>query len=172
MSGATAIAALRDAGLTCAAAESLTGGMVCAALSGVPGSSEVFRGGAVTYTVAAKERLLGVPARLLAEVGPVHPRVALLMAQGAATLLTADLAIATTGVAGPAPHGGHAAGLAFVAWASPQGAGVVEVHVDGGRETVRTEVTLTALTIIRLVARDGDVDLDQLSVRAKRADRE
>lgn len=172
MSGAATITALREAGLTCAAAESLTGGMVCAALSEVPGSSAVFRGGAVTYTVAAKQRVLGVPPALLAEVGPVDPQVALLMARGVADLLVADVAVATTGVAGPAPHGGHDPGVAFIAWAAPHEAGVVEVHVDGGRESVRTVVTHTALTVIQLVARDGDVDLDQLSVRAKRADRE
>lgn len=172
MTGGAAVLALREAGLTVAAAESLTGGQVCAALSATPGSSTVFVGGVVTYTVGAKERMLGISPSLLAEAGPVDPRVAAQMARGVVLLTGADLAVATTGVAGPDPHGGHEPGFAYVAWSAPGGSGVVEVQVPGTRETVRTSVTDLALAIVTQCARSGCVDLDQLPVRAKRADRE
>ena len=76
------ITALTGRGQTVAVAESLTGGLVAAALTSVPGSSAAFRGGIVAYATSLKATLLGVPADLLAEHGPVHPDVAAAMAGG------------------------------------------------------------------------------------------
>src|SRR5699024_1630524 len=88
---------LRDAGLTVAAGESLTGGLVSATLVDVPGSSRVVRGGVVAYAVDVKARLLGVDAALLDRGGAVQPEVARLLATGAARLLDADCGLGTTG---------------------------------------------------------------------------
>jgi nicotinamide-nucleotide amidase len=91
----------RAAGLTIATAESCTGGMVATALTEIAGSSDVFDRGFVTYSNAAKQRQLGVPAGLMAEHGAVSESVALAMASGALANSDAGLAVAVTGVAGP-----------------------------------------------------------------------
>ena len=88
-------------GQTLAVAESLTGGLVAAALTAVPGSSAVFRGGIVAYATDLKAALLGVPSDLLDRHGAVHPDVASAMAEGAGRRLGATFGAATTGVAGP-----------------------------------------------------------------------
>ena len=101
--------------LTLAVAESLTGGLLAAAITDVPGSSEVFRGGVVAYASDLKTALLGVPADLLAHYGAVDPGVAQAMAQGARERLGASVAVATTGVAGPGPSEGKAPGTVHIA---------------------------------------------------------
>lgn len=166
------VTALRAAGLTVAAAESLTGGRVCAALSEAPGSSDVFVGGVVTYTVQAKNRLLGIDNDLLERLGPVAPEVATQMAAQVARRTGADLAVSTTGVAGPQPHGGHPPGFAYVGWAVGDNQGAVEVRVTGDRATVIAEVTGLALEVAQRCARHGHVDAEQLSKGAKAANRE
>lgn len=172
MTPAEALTALREAGLTVAAAESLTGGELCAALSMAPGSSAVFLGGVVTYTVATKQALLGVDASLLETFGPVDPRVAAQMADRVASLTGSDIGVATTGVAGPEPHGGHSPGFAYVAWRAPGSAGVLEVHAEGDRATVRARVTTVSLEVIAHCSRGGTVVAEQLSVTARRVERE
>ena len=103
----TLLARCRQAGLTLATAESCTGGLVAAALTAVPGSSDVFERGFVTYSNAAKADMIGVPAELIAREGAVSEAVARAMADGALAASRADLAVAVTGVAGPG--GGTAA---------------------------------------------------------------
>ena len=108
--------ACRRAGLAVAAAESCTGGLIAAALTAVPGSSDVVDRGFVTYSNAAKTDMLGVPAALIAGHGAVSAEVARAMADGALAHSAADLAVAVTGIAGPA--GGtpdKPVGLVFVA---------------------------------------------------------
>jgi nicotinamide-nucleotide amidase len=100
-------------------AESLTGGMLCSALIDVPGASAVVRGGVVSYATDLKHRLLGVDAGLLAANGPVDPDVATQMAHGVRERLGADWGVATTGVAGPDPQDGIAAGTVYIAVAGP-----------------------------------------------------
>ena len=97
------VGTLVERGLTVATAESLTGGLVCAALTSVAGSSRTVRGGVVSYATDLKADLLGVDPDRLHEVGPVDARVAEEMALGAARLLGADIGLSTTGVAGPGP---------------------------------------------------------------------
>src|SRR5271165_273545 len=87
--------------LTIAAAESCTGGLLAATLTEIPGSSDVFDRGFVTYSNAAKQAMLGVPARTLETFGAVSRETALAMAQGALAHAPADLAVAITGIAGP-----------------------------------------------------------------------
>lgn len=137
--------------LSLACAESLTGGLVCAALTAVPGASAVLRGGVVAYTVAAKERVLGVDAELLERRGPVHADTAKAMAQAAAMLFGADFGVATTGVAGPEPHGGHPVGTVFVAVAALGADAPVHVRqlqLRGDRDAIRTASVLAALKLL------------------------
>ena len=94
-------------GDTLAVAESLTGGMLAAALTAVPGASAAFRGAVVAYATDLKTALLGVPPELLDRHGAVHPSVAAAMAEGARRRMGAAVAAATTGVAGPDPADGQ-----------------------------------------------------------------
>ncbi len=91
-------------GGTLAVAESLTGGLVAAEITSVPGASKVFKGSVTAYATELKHRLLGVDATLLVQRGAVDPQVAAQMAAGVRTMLGADWGIATTGVAGPDPR--------------------------------------------------------------------
>lgn len=130
------VATLLEARLTLAAAESLTGGGLAAEIVRVPGVSAAFRGGVVAYHTAIKHTLLGVDRELLLERGAVDPEVALQMARGARRAFAvsgreADLGVATTGVAGPDPADGRAAGTVFVGIASLWGERVVELDFSG-----------------------------------------
>lgn len=98
---AEVIGKARDAGLTLATAESCTGGLIAACLTDVPGASDVFMRGFVTYTNEAKNELLGVSGDLFARVGAVSEEVARAMAEGALQAAKVDLACAVTGIAGP-----------------------------------------------------------------------
>lgn len=129
--------ALAARSLTLAVAESLTGGLVQAALVDVPGASRVFRGGVVAYASDVKVSVLGVAESLLAARGPVDPLVARQMARGVAGLLGADLGLATTGVAGPGPQHGFGPGTVFVAAVLGEHERVVELVVEGDRRAVR-----------------------------------
>ena len=98
-----AIAEMAERSMTLACAESLTGGALCSAFVEIPGASAVLRGSVTAYAVDLKASILGVDGELLRTKGPVEERVALDMARGACGLLGADVALATTGVAGPGP---------------------------------------------------------------------
>jgi nicotinamide-nucleotide amidase len=119
MIGANLIFALSERGQTVAVAESLTGGMVCAALIEVPGASTAVRGGVVAYATELKHRLLDVDGDLLARNGPVDPEVAAQMALGVRERLGADWGLATTGVAGPDSQNGIPPGRVYLAVAGP-----------------------------------------------------
>lgn len=144
-----AIALASERGLTVATAESLTGGKVCEALVEVPGASRVVRGGVVAYVVEVKHEVLGVAHELLDTLGPVSEPVALAMARGARRLMSADVAVATTGVAGPQPHGGQAPGTVVVAAVGPENESVTTFHLEGNRDDVRRESTRLALIELR-----------------------
>lgn len=110
---------LTERGETVAVAESLTGGLVVAALISVPGASAVVRGGVVAYMTDLKASLLDVDPVLLAREGAVHPDVAAAMARGAASRLGATYGLATTGVAGPDPQDGRPVGEVWMAVDGP-----------------------------------------------------
>lgn len=135
--------ALRRAGHTVGAAESLTGGLVTARLTDVPGSSEMVRGGVVSYATEVKVDVLGVPAEVVSVHGVVSQECAEAMADGARRVLGADWGVATTGVAGPGPSDGVPAGTVHVAVSGPgerPGESVRAhrlLHVDGSRAQVR-----------------------------------
>ncbi|QIM21209.1 CinA family protein [Phycicoccus sp. HDW14] len=149
---------LTERGLTVATAESLTGGLVCAALTDVPGASAVVRGGVVSYATDVKASVLGVDAGLLERRGAVDPDVAVAMAEGARRVLRADLAVSTTGVAGPDPADGQPVGTVFVGVAGPGGT-VVEQHaLSGDRAAVRRATVAAALDLLHRTARNLRAD--------------
>ncbi|MEV8372054.1 CinA family protein [Kribbella sp. NPDC056861] len=131
------VARLKERGQTLATAESLTGGLVGAALTDVPGVSAVYRGGVVVYATDLKASLAGVPADLLADVGPVHPDTAAALATGVRERLGATYGLATTGVAGPDPQAGIEAGTVYVAAAGPGVVRVRKLALTGDRAAVR-----------------------------------
>lgn len=128
---------LRENGQSVAVAESLTGGLVAAALTDVPGSSVAFRGGVVAYATELKAQLLGVDRALLARYGPVYPAVASAMAEGVRRRLGATWGAATTGVAGPDPSDGHPPGTVHIAVSAADDTVVRTVALAGDRDTVR-----------------------------------
>ncbi|MEV2275179.1 nicotinamide-nucleotide amidohydrolase family protein [Nocardiopsis sp. NPDC049922] len=146
--------ALLQAGTTCATAESLTGGLIGAHLTSVPGASTTYRGGVVTYATDTKAGLLGVPADLLAAHGAVHPDVAAHMALGVRRLLGADYGVAVTGVAGPDPQDGRPVGTVFAAVAAPAGTCEVrEFRFTGDRSGIRYHTVEGALALLDAVVR-------------------
>jgi PncC family amidohydrolase len=106
---------LRGAGATIATAESLTGGSLSSRLARVPGASDYLLGSAVVYREQSKRDLLGVSSQTLDGPGVVSRECAAEMAAGARKLFGADVALSTTGVAGPDPHGGAGPGTVWVA---------------------------------------------------------
>jgi nicotinamide-nucleotide amidase len=155
------VLSLADAhGLRLGTAESCTGGLIAARLTGVPGSSATFAGGVVTYADDLKRSELGVSEELLAERGAVSAEVAAAMAEGARRRLDADVAVAVTGIAGP--DGGTAekpVGLVYLHVAGPDGSVARMLDIPGEREQVRARATVTALHLFRallLGSRDED----------------
>ena len=144
---------LRQRGLTLGTAESCTGGLIAKRITDQPGASAVFRGGVVSYTNQVKAQVLGVSETLLEEQGAVCDQVARQMAQGARRVLGCDLAIATTGVAGPdSDERGNPVGLVYVALATPQGCRVDELNLAGAsqrRDRVRTMAANHGLDLVR-----------------------
>jgi nicotinamide-nucleotide amidase len=137
-------------GIRLATAESCTGGMVAARLTGVPGSSASFVGGVVAYADDVKRAELDVPEELLAAHGAVSPEVAAAMAEGARARLGAEVAVSVTGVAGP--DGGtpeKPVGRVYLHAAGPEGALTRMLDLPGEREQVRVRATVTALHLLR-----------------------
>lgn len=141
------VAALLERRATLATAESLTGGLVGAELTGVPGVSAVYRGGLVVYATDLKASLCGVPAELLDRSGPVHPDTAAAMASGVRERLTATYGLATTGVAGPDPQDGHPAGEVYVAAAGPDDVRVRPLRLTGDRAAIRASTVAAVLEL-------------------------
>lgn len=154
---ATVVAVLRERSQTVATAESLTGGLVGATLTDVPGASAVYRGGVIVYATDLKADLAGVSPLTLAADGPVAPTTAVALAQGAARVCGADWGLATTGVAGPDGQDGHPVGQVFVAVAQPERAEdaggsrrvqVREVSLTGDRVAIRVQTVEAVLGLL------------------------
>lgn len=139
---------LNSRGLTVAVAESLTGGLLCAALTEAPGASKVVRGGVIAYATDLKASVLGVAPEMLATRGPVDAEVALQMAVGVATELRADIGLSTTGVAGPEPQDGKAVGTVFIACAFGNKHVVEELSLSGTRNEIRSLTVHAALRLL------------------------
>ncbi|MEV0693423.1 CinA family protein [Streptomyces sp. NPDC050388] len=153
---AEAVRLLTVKGETLAVAESLTGGLVAAEITSVPGASKVFRGSVTAYATELKHGLLGVDATLLAQRGAVDPQVAAEMAVGVRKALGTDWGIATTGVAGPDPQDGQPVGTVYVAVCGPSvtdsvfaGGGKVEhLRLNGDRAEIRMESVRSVLALL------------------------
>lgn len=136
-------------------AESLTGGLLAATLVAVPGASRVFHGSVVAYDPGLKIEVLGVAADLVDRVGTVDREVASQMALGACRVLGVDVAIATTGVAGPGPSEGHPAGTVWLACATPSGVTARRLALTGDRSQVRSGAVEAALDLAHEVTLSG-----------------
>ena len=139
---------LRAGGQTVAVAESLTGGLLAAALTDVPGASAAFRGGMVTYATELKTVLLGVDALMLARHGAVYPPVAVAMADGVRARLGATYGLATTGVAGPEPADGQPVGTAHIAVSVSDDTVVRTIALTGDRQQIRRLTVEHALGLL------------------------
>lgn len=140
---------LAERGLTLAVAESCTGGLISELLTTVPGSSAWFRGGVAAYSEAAKTEWLDVPASLLAEHGAVSEPTAKAMAEGVRARLGSDLALATTGYAGPDGGDDKPVGLVYVALAGSEGTHVAELRLSFDRERNRRMTAQVAMDWVR-----------------------
>ena len=146
------LALLRSRGLTLGLAESVTGGLVSARLTDVPGASDVLRGAVVPYHRALKTAVLGAP-----DVAAVSSEMALAMAAGACRVLGADVGLATSGAAGPNSHEGAEAGTVWIGLHLDGEGEAVKVRFNMARPMVRQLSTITALNLLRtrLLALDG-----------------
>ena len=139
----------RLSGKTLVTAESLTGGGIGAALTGVPGSSEVYKGGVISYTNWVKENILGVSGEVLETYGAVSAQTAQAMALGVRELLKADVAVAVTGLAGPGgDEFGNPVGTVFIGYQDEKTAQVIACHFIGTREEIRNQTIDRALKLV------------------------
>jgi len=147
-SAADVHAMLLSHGATIAVAESLTGGLVAAALTSTPGSSGTMRGGVVVYATDLKSTLAGVDPGLLRSRGPVDPDVARELAEGVRHRLGATIGLGVTGVAGPDPQDGVSIGTVFAAVTGTRVSLVEEWHFDGNRDQIRAGVVQACLDLL------------------------
>ena len=139
----------RLSGKTLVTAESLTGGGIGAALTAVPGSSEVYKGGVISYTNWVKENVLRVPGEILETYGAVSAQTAQAMAWGVRELLKADVAVAVTGLAGPGgDEFGNPVGTVFIGYQDGERSQVTECHFTGTREEIRNQTIDRALKLV------------------------
>ena len=139
---------LRERAETVAAAESLTGGLVCATLVDAPGASAIVRGAVVAYTADVKSQILGVDDAQIASNGTIDAEVARQMAEGTRLRLGATWGVATTGNAGPDSSEGKPVGTVFVAVAGPRTSAVRELSLSGDRTAIRRSTTAAALSLL------------------------
>ena len=144
---------LRKKGLTLAFAESCTGGLAAAAVVAVPGASDVFFGGIVSYDNSVKENLLGVPQSVLDSAGAVSAPCALQMARGAREAVGVDIAVSVTGIAGPG--GGtpeKPVGLVYISISTKDIHCFCRLNLDGDRFEVRRKTCLYVLELVKRTA--------------------
>lgn len=151
------VGALRARGWSLGVAESLTGGAVASEIVSVPGASAVLRGAVVAYATPVKRTLLGVDADLLAAHGPVHPDVAVQMAEGVRRTVAvdgrpADVGISTTGIAGPDSPDGQPVGTVHIGVATPNGSRSSSHAFSGGRAEIRRQAVEAALALALIAA--------------------
>lgn len=136
-------------GKTLVTAESLTGGGIGAAMTAVPGSSAVYKGGIISYTNWVKETILGVSHETLEAHGAVSLRTAKEMAIGARKLLRADVAVSVTGLAGPGgDEYGNPVGTVCIGFSNEWESFAVKYQFEGSREDVRNQTIRAALELV------------------------
>lgn len=148
------------AGKTLVTAESCTGGGIGAALTAVPGSSQVYKGGIISYTNWVKHHLLGVDEALLETVGAVSAPVAEAMARGAREALQADVAVSVTGLAGPGgDEFGNPVGTVFIGFCDEKTNFARQFLFSGSRESIRQSAIQEALKLVLESCRFSDAGL-------------
>jgi nicotinamide-nucleotide amidase len=156
---------LREKGLTVAVAESTTGGLVCGLITTVPGSSDYFLGGIVSYSIGAKASVLDIPSDLLAG-GAVSVEVARAMADSVRRLFGADIGVAVTGVAGPGSGGEKKpVGTICLGLAHEGGTESWEVRLPGDRQLVRSISTMAVMQVVRVHLLEADASIGWLRDR-------
>lgn len=136
-------------GKTLATAESLTGGGIGAALTAVPGSSAVYKGGIISYTNWVKQNLLGVAPEVLERCGAVSAPVAEAMAAGVRERLRSDVAVSVTGLAGPdGDEYGNPVGTVFIGYRDGENSEVLQCLFRGTREEIRRQTVEAALELV------------------------
>jgi PncC family amidohydrolase len=150
---------LRRRGATLATAESLTGGRLAALLTAVPGSSETYVGGVVSYATSMKIEVLGVPPEVVATHGVVSAECARAMAAGARRLSGATYAVSTTGVAGPGAQDGVPAGTVYVAVAGPGTVTALALELVGDRGVIQDRTCEEALSAVSAILSGEETDL-------------
>ena len=150
---------LRAGGSTIATAESLTGGRLAVALTDVPGASETYLGGVVTYATELKQSFLGVDERIVEQYGVISPECAKAMASGVRAMTGATYGVATTGVAGPGEQEGKPAGTVFVGIAGPDLLEAVALELAGKRAQVQERSTREAFEALEAVLRREETPL-------------
>jgi len=136
-------------GKTLVTAESCTGGGIGAALTAVPGSSAVYKGGVISYTNWVKHNLLAVPQAYLDQFGAVSAPVAEAMALGARQSMEADIAVSVTGLAGPGgDEYGNSVGTVYIGYCDTARLLSKEFHFDGSRSEVREQAVKAALQFV------------------------
>ncbi len=139
----------RLAGKTLVTAESCTGGGIGAALTAIPGSSGVYKGGVISYCNDAKMEILGVSREVLAHYGAVSLPVAGMMATGVRKLMNAHIAVSVTGLAGPdGDEFGHPVGTVYIGYEDSGNAVAKKFLFDGDRESIRNQAIVAALSMI------------------------
>jgi PncC family amidohydrolase len=141
---------LRRKGWTLSIAESCTGGLICDRITDVPGSSDYFRGGMVTYSNESKIRHLGIPMEDIKRYGAVSPQVARKMAQGVRKTFNTNFGLSTTGIAGPT--GGtreKPVGLVFIGLAKEKKTRVMKLNLKGSRREIKLESSRLALRYLK-----------------------
>jgi nicotinamide-nucleotide amidase len=145
------IKTLQVRGETIAVAESVTGGELSAALTSAPGSSKVFLGGIVAYSIESKIRDLGIPRRLINKFGVYSEEIAFEMASGVRKKFDSDWSIASTGVAGPGPVTEIPAGSIWLAIIGPKGGQNIRLSLQGSREQIRIGAVTSAIATLERI---------------------
>jgi nicotinamide-nucleotide amidase len=156
--------ALQQRHETVAVAESLTGGLLAAALTATPGASLSFRGSLVVYATDLKHSLAGVSASLLRDRGAIDPAVAEALARGARDRLVASWGIGVTGVAGPDPQDGQPVGTVFIAIVGPTSETVVEQNFGGDRNSIRLQTVEKAVNLLAAAVANSDEPVGRTEV--------
>ena len=141
------VESLKSKGESLSIAESITGGALTSEIVSVPGASHILKGSIVAYSVEIKMRELSVPQELIDRASVVSEEVALAMADGIRARMNTTWSIASTGVAGPGPHQGIAAGTVWLAIVGPNTRETVKLALEGDRETVRRGAVESALGV-------------------------
>jgi nicotinamide-nucleotide amidase len=144
---------LQEKNLTLAVAESLTGGLVAASLTEIPGASKVFKGSITAYVDEIKQNVLNVKDETITNFTSISKQVALEMAINVRTIMKSDIGISTTGVAGPEKSAGFAPGLVFVAISIGDHNMCQKLEITGDRSKIRNQTVheILQLTLSRLV---------------------